>query len=572
MYEKIDSISADFFHSEYRIWGPPGTGKTTALAANVKSAARRYGSDAVVAMSFTRTAAAELAARDTPLRREQIGTLHSFAFRALGDPEIAESRAKDWNDIVHDRHPNDWLICGSSKSASAVDEPFGDGQLGETLGRLNRLRARMIPTTSTEWDDDVLEFSREWSRWKTENNLLDFTDLIEHALADVPACPGYPAVGFFDEAQDFTALELALVRKWGARMRFFVLAGDDDQCIYAFKGATPLAFLHPAIEQDHKRFLRQSYRIPRAVHEEAARWTKHLVDREPKDYAPRLDAGGRAVEGAVDRELELGAFGEHIEALALKAEEVARSGRTCMLLTTCGYMLGGPAALRADGRKTHGVIDAMRRLGVPFHNPRRVTRGDWNPLRGAARRLASYLRPDRQTWGGESREWTWDEVWDWLEHVPAIGEKSPLLRGKKTFVREQASGEHKAERVPWAQIASMWKPGAQWWSGRPETLVDLWDAKHRDSLYYPLRVIARNGRPAIREEPKIITGTIHSVKGFEADVVFLAPDLSPRGAGEWCDGQGPESDRTRRMFYVGATRARERLVLLVPSATEAVAW
>ena len=55
-------------------------------------------------------------------------------------------------------------------------------------------------------------------------------------------------------------------------------------------------------------------------------------------------------------------------------------------------------------------------------------------------------------------------------------------------------------------------------------------------------------------------GTIHSVKGGEADVVYLFPDLSVSGMDEW-DGTVEQRAPIYRLFYVGMTRARETLVL-----------
>jgi len=89
--------------------------------------------------------------------------------------------------------------------------------------------------------------------------------------------------------QDFTPLELALVRQWSGPMDKVMFAGDDDQCIYGFKGATPDAFLSPEIPPEHKRVLRQSYRLPAAVHAAADAWVRQLSRREPKDFAPRPD-------------------------------------------------------------------------------------------------------------------------------------------------------------------------------------------------------------------------------------------------------------------------------------------
>ena len=55
----------------------------------------------------------------------------------------------------------------------------------------------------------------------------------------------------------------------------------------------------------------------------------------------------------------------------------------------------------------------------------------------------------------------------------------------------------------------------------------------------------------------------NSVKGGEADVVFIFPDLSAAGSREWTGTQEQRAGIIR-LFYVGMTRARESLVLCRP--------
>src|SRR4051812_2212536 len=77
--------------TEYRIFGPPGAGKTTNLTRQIHRAVERFGPDSVLVTSFSRTAAAELAGRDLPIAPDRVGTLHSHCWHALGGPEVAES-------------------------------------------------------------------------------------------------------------------------------------------------------------------------------------------------------------------------------------------------------------------------------------------------------------------------------------------------------------------------------------------------------------------------------------------------------------------------------------------------
>ena len=82
---------------EYRIFGPPGTGKTTNLATHVRRAIDRYGPNSVLVTSFSRATASELAGRDVLLEPDRIGTLHSQCYHALGRPAIAEIHLDEWN-------------------------------------------------------------------------------------------------------------------------------------------------------------------------------------------------------------------------------------------------------------------------------------------------------------------------------------------------------------------------------------------------------------------------------------------------------------------------------------------
>ena len=71
------------------------------------------------------------------------------------------------------------------------------------------------------------------------------------------------------------------------------------------------------------------------------------------------------------------------------------------------------------------------------------------------------------------------------------------------------------------------------------------------------------------EDPRVVVGTIHSVKGGEADVVYLFPDLSRAGDAQYRVTGAPR-DSVIRVFYVGATRARETLYICQPEGAMAI--
>ena len=56
-------------------------------------------------------------------------------------------------------------------------------------------------------------------------------------------------------------------------------------------------------------------------------------------------------------------------------------------------------------------------------------------------------------------------------------------------------------------------------------------------------------------------GTVHSVKGGQAESVFLIPELSVPSREAWLSGAAKERDEIRRMIYVGMTRASRSLTV-----------
>ena len=151
--------------SEYRIFGPPGTGKTTSLTRQIRRAADRFGPDSVLVTSFSRAAAAELAGRDLPISPDRVGTLHSHCWHALGGPEIAEANVDEWNRD----YPS--LAITPVKKHNKLDgeEVLGDDSETEKRGdellqQLNRYRGLMLGLPHGAWNEPLVAFEKLWRR------------------------------------------------------------------------------------------------------------------------------------------------------------------------------------------------------------------------------------------------------------------------------------------------------------------------------------------------------------------------------------------------------------------------
>jgi len=375
--------------------------------------------------------------------------------------------------------------------------------------------------------------------------------------------------------QDLTPLQLRIVRRWGAEAEVFITAGDDDQVLYGFLGASAEEFRKP-LPPDNVRVLDQSYRLPRRVYETAESWIGQLSGRrQPKTYKPRDDSG----------EVRSRSFAfTQVGSMVREVADKARNGTKVMILASCGYML-------------RHLLHELRAGGIPFHNPYRRNRGDWNPLQHTARRVTAFLQCGRALRENLPLP-PYSVWWEWVEMV-----KAGMLEGrapKKRFRAVLAAGDSPVpgDAPPWANEfdddGTSNVPADA--SAKLETLTEIigtndqqgivaayeadlgWlsqntTARFAKAIAYPCHVIKKQGADTLEKAPGIIVGTIHSVKGGEADDVYVFPDLSFKGnRASSARGQGGGKDALTRMVYVAMTRARKRLYQLKPSGGLSWQW
>jgi len=533
--------------TEFRVIGPPGCGKTTFLSREVTKAVDRYGGDNVMVASLTKTAAAEVAGRGVPVNPKRIGTLHAHAYRALNYPKLAETRqgVEAWNKS----NPSYKLtVPGSSTSLdAAVDGMMPMASPGDRhLSLINVARARMSPIS--ELPAQVRRFHTAWQRWKKETGLFDFTDLIEIAGTSVHQAPGRPKVIFVDEAQDHDRLELNLVRKWGAEdkgVERLVIVGDPDQNLYEWRGSDPEAFFDPVLPDDQKLVLSQSYRVPKAVHAKATEWIERTPDRDPVEYRP-TDQPGEVRKTLLSL--------RDAPALLRDARQYTDAGKSVMFLTTCAYMLTP-------------LVNELRAQGMPFHNPYRA-RSDWNPLNPQTRGVSSlekfkaYISPLLDT-DPYIDPWDVGDVQLWTQSLARV-----LKRGK----REVLDSMYPMQGFTPEMLDELFTEKSEPYMAYNIEAGDAgWFRKHLKAgvnVDYAIRVLEKFGAEAIVETPKISIGTIHSVKGGEADVVYLFPDMSRVGYQSVHTPKGKAA--TLRQFYVGMTRSKDVLVLSGASTQMAI--
>jgi superfamily I DNA/RNA helicase len=534
------------------VFGPPGTGKTKFLSSVVEQLVEKTGDDtSVVALSFTRAAAHELTDRMS-LPKENAGTIASILWNAFERPEMAEGHLPEFNE----QYPEFALDCEDSSSvAEGILHGSIAAQGDELQYRYNFNRETGIPRK--QWSAEVQVFASRWESWRDGKGYMDFPQLVERGLKELPSCPGDPDYIVSDETQDNTASENRLIDQWGEKTKMLVKASDEDQCIYLFRGASPEKITEENAPLESRIFLRQSYRVPREVVDYSQKWIGQIKDRLPKAYAPRKEEG-QVVEGEVRTINQLFTWRSPDNVLR-DAEQYLNKGKSVMFLTSCSYML-------------HPLISELRKEGLPFHNPYNLKHHSWNPLQEhkegiitSKERLLSYIAPLTK-----DRFWNTAEAYEWMD---IIASKGILADGAKTVLKNAIDSKTEMNEEQLTDLFIDRGVLKEAYDGAFSNAL-LWFDKHilpskRKGIDFPLAIFREHGVKPLTEQPQIIVGTIHSVKGGQADVVYLFPDLSRAGEHEW---MGTEIQRNNiiRQYYVGMTRAKESLVLPFPAGKEHV--
>ncbi len=135
-----------------------------------------------------------------------------------------------------------------------------------------------------------------------------------------------------------------------------------------------------------------------------------------------------------------------------------------------------------------------------------------------------------------------------------VKQKGCLRRGFKTEV------EDLARDFPHMRLSlkDVKKDLTDYFLACPEEHLGLTDKK----LAFFHQLLSSRSEESLLETPRVTIGTIHSVKGMEADWVAILPDMTRRTA----EGAAITPEDEARVWYVAATRARQG-VILVPGRT-----
>ena len=231
----------------------PGSGKTTVLLCRISRLLERglAKPQEILALTFSKAAAEEMKSRFENLNRASgvsFGTFHSIFFRIL------RSRY-GWNVEQIFQEEERRSILRNSIEAEKWDIPDLEEYISQFFSQLSLMNSELEqPNRFTPTGMPVEEFRklyRAYEGYKERHEKLDFDDMLTQCyqlLREDAAVREYWQRKYkfilVDEFQDVNQAQFACLQILAERHQNLFVVGDDDQSIYAFRGARPDFLLH----------------------------------------------------------------------------------------------------------------------------------------------------------------------------------------------------------------------------------------------------------------------------------------------------------------------------------------
>jgi superfamily I DNA/RNA helicase len=601
-----------------------GSGKTRVITQRIARLVERgVPAKAIVALTITNKPAGEMAERvgravgggAAVAKHLTICTFHSFGLRVL----------------TEERKGSAFTIFDQGDCLAAVKEILGRQDAGRRfdasaiLGRISNAKNAFVSPDAfvaregDEYDEITQLVFPRYEAALRNFKAFDFDDLVcavARLWMDKPAVLEKWRARYryllVDEYQDTNRAQLELLRLLAEPHRNICVVGDDDQAIYAWRGA------------DVRNILEFEEHFPGAKVvklEQNYRSCKPVLDVANAVIAKRPDSRHRKTlftERAGGAKVRIGVATTPDAEAAYVAKDIARrirdQGRRpkhfAVLYRSNAQSVAVEAALRENGvaykvvggqqffeRKEVKDVLAYLKLALNRSDEISLRRILNYPARGigetSVERLAQHAL---------GKSWT---LWQAIERVDALNDlPSSALEGCKALERAIAELRRMliVERKPASVAARAFaesvgiKKEIEQSSPSPNAAARRWgnveallrtfgrreqretqkgnDATHEQSLraFLQALTLAFADEDEEKAHDQTTLSTLHGAKGLEFEVVYFigceeglmphARTLDGRVTDASDPGTGSDVEEERRLFYVGVTRAKDELTLL----------
>ena len=583
-----------------------GSGKTRVITHRIAHiiATRRAPGSAVLAVTFTNKAAAEMRERVTGLLESAqidcvagVSTFHSFCVRLLrrdGDALAALRPGFTRRFSIYDDEDQLGIVKAAYRNLGLDEKDFM--QYRAALSRISHSKNHKLGPQNlyeqavnreTEMLATVFE---EYEKALRAANALDFDDLLletvrllDHDQATREAWNRRLTYVMVDEYQDTNRTQYELMRLLAGPLENICVVGDEDQSIYSWRGADIRNILD--FERDYPRAcvmrLEQNYRSTKNILGAASAVVERNKARKGKKLWTEAEAGPRlGLYSAFDAENEALFIADSVE----KCFVSGAADRVAVLYRTHAQSRQIEEALRRYGRRYNivggfsyyqraEIKDTIAYLKLAASNSDAVSllRIVNTPARGIGRATVEQI----ERYAREHGLSLWDAIERTIAEEAFSGRAQSALAAFRDLIHDlsEAAGSrplHEAvrfilERTGYRRMIE--QEGTPEAEARIENLDELLNAAKEadvrgdtiaDFLDHAALV---SDADAFDANSPVTLMTLHNAKGLEFPVVFIAgmeQGLFPHSRSA---SSNELMEEERRLCYVGMTRAQKRLTL-----------
>lgn len=544
----------------------PGTGKTRTLTQRIAHLVRDHAVDprSILAITFTNKAATELAERlahslAEAARSITVQTFHAFAAAFLREHGAVLGI------------PETFVIASDEDRAallrqlySAWSEKMLNAALAAISAAKNELRAvEEIPATEQVDGTSLAEIYGQYEAGLRQNHLLDFDDLLlltvrileSDAAIQQQTQARYRWISV-DEYQDINLAQYRLLRLLtaGENPPNLCAIGDPDQAIYGFRGSDRAYFLRFTTDFPDAQVLRlqQNYRSTPAILAAASQ----VIALNPDDerlaiWSSFIDETKLDLHSAPTDKAEAEYVVHQIEQMvggtSLFSLDSGRVGSAESAATSFGDF----AVLYRTSAQSGVLIEALTRSGIPFQTVGQTSLTGYQDVR----EVLAYLHLAYDADAALYREL--------IQAATPKRSHARIATFLQTVTTERAA-------LP---VTELIERVLQFWQTELHRTLDDKSSERMDRLRLRALPFANrlgdflNALALQREvdeyDPRadrVTLMTLHAAKGLEFPIVFLVgceENLLPLTL----PGRATDVEEERRLFYVGMTRAQQKLIL-----------
>jgi len=280
----------------------PGSGKTTVLVSRIANLIINHNakSSEMLTLTYSRETAKDMHERYSYLfgglmyTTPEFKTIHSFCFSVLS--YYAKKLNREIPQLISDNKTGLSKQRIFRKIYQRINSEYLTDDSLETLDSMISYSKNMMHNTEqmSILEKEMPSFVKifeEYESFKKSNKLMDYDDMLcltHEIFTKLPKIHSYFANKYkyinIDEAQDTSLVQHKIIKLLSDKS-FVFMVGDEDQSIYSFRGAYPKALLN--FKDDYKDAIimkmEQNYRSNKDIVEKANEFIKQNKQRYEKE-------------------------------------------------------------------------------------------------------------------------------------------------------------------------------------------------------------------------------------------------------------------------------------------------